>query len=144
MRVGTSNVWIGHSWCATQLSSPPSPSISRKRSVVVLARFDDPLPLPRPRPRLGTGVDEGVPKLSAVETGVAAPEGFALISSKFPSPVVEKKVSILSSIKKKEKKKKNGELRHTFVIHVVKCKILLSLLRRLLASFASAKHLTAV
>jgi hypothetical protein len=29
--------------------------------------------------------------LSAVDTGVAAPEGFALISSKFPSPVVGKK-----------------------------------------------------
>lgn len=73
--------------------------------MVVLARFDDPLPLPRPRPRLGTGVDEGVPKLSAVETGVAAPEGFALISSKFPSPVVEKKSQ--HPIINKEKRKKN-------------------------------------
>lgn len=59
----------------------------RNRSLVVLALLDVPFPVPLPRPRLGTGVDDGVPKFSAVDTGVAAPDGFALASSKFPSPV---------------------------------------------------------
>ncbi|THC95533.1 hypothetical protein EYZ11_005005 [Aspergillus tanneri] len=52
----------------------------------VFALFDVPFP-PRPRPRLATGVDIGVPTFSAVDTGVAAPDGFALASSKLPSPV---------------------------------------------------------
>lgn len=51
--------------------------------MVVFARFEVPFP-PR-RPRFGAGA-EGV-KLSAAETGVAAPDALALASSKLPSPV---------------------------------------------------------
>lgn len=65
--------------------NPPSPSISRSRSVVVFARFDVPFPVPL-RPRLGAGPDDIPPMLSPVDTGVAAPDCL-LASSKFPSPV---------------------------------------------------------
>jgi hypothetical protein len=58
----------------------PSASITRSLSLTVFAFFDIPFP---PRGRL-LGPDVGG---SATETGVAAPDGFALASSKCPSPV---------------------------------------------------------
>src|SRR5271154_4570597 len=58
----------------------PSASITRNLSLTVFAFFDIPFP---PRGRL-LGPDVGG---SATETGVAAPDGFALASSKCPSPV---------------------------------------------------------
>jgi hypothetical protein len=59
----------------------PSPSMSRSRSLVVFAFFDVPLPPPaRPRRPLPAGPEEDT--LSGTETGVAAPEGLALTSSK--------------------------------------------------------------
>ena len=57
----------------------PSASITRNLSLTVFAFFDIPFP---PRGRL-LGPDIGG---SATETGVAAPDGFALASSKCPSP----------------------------------------------------------
>lgn len=63
----------------------------RSRSFVVLALLDVPLPGPRPRPRLaggGGGGPEDEGGLSPADTGVAAPEGLALTSSKWPSPRV--------------------------------------------------------
>src|SRR4051794_9160623 len=57
----------------------PSASITRNLSLTVFAFFDIPFP---PRGRL-LDPDAGG---SATETGVAAPDGFALASSKCPSP----------------------------------------------------------
>lgn len=57
-----------------------SPSMSLSRSLVVFALLEVPLPGPRLR-FLDTGVVEGFPTLSP-DTGVAAPDGLALISSK--------------------------------------------------------------
>lgn len=57
-----------------------SPSMSLSRSLVVFALLEVPLPGPRPR-LLGTGAEEEFAILSP-DTGVAAPDGLALISSK--------------------------------------------------------------
>src|SRR5436305_6558978 len=57
----------------------PSASMTRSLSLTVFAFFDIPFP---PRGRL-VDPDAGG---SATETGVAAPDGFALASSKCPSP----------------------------------------------------------
>lgn len=94
--------------------NPPSPSIRRNLSLVVLARLDVPFALPapappRPRPRLGVGVPVGVPPVSPTDSGVAAPDCLvaltaaalaaliALASSKLPSPVVVEKKRPLAS-----------------------------------------------
>jgi hypothetical protein len=63
----------------------PSPSIRARRSLVLLAFFDVPFPPRARRPLSAAGA------ISPVETGVAAPEGLALASSKCPSPVGKKK-----------------------------------------------------
>src|ERR1700733_13572842 len=81
----------------------PSASITRNLSLTVFAFFDIPFP---PRGRL-LGPDVGG---SATETGVAAPDGFALASSKCPSPV-KNGVSSLSVI--------SLQTPLTFVIHIV-------------------------
>lgn len=58
--------------------------MSRNRSLVVLARFEGPLAVLL---RFLPSVAEG--GITSPDTGVAVPEGFALASSKCPSPKIK-------------------------------------------------------
>ena len=90
-----------------------SPSINRRRSLVVFARLEGPLAvLLRFLPR----AEEG--GMTSPDTGVAAPEGFALTSSKCPSPIIKSENRYVGLAR---------GLRLTLMIHIIQCNILLLL-----------------